>query len=100
MRTVQADLDYILKHSRCPCPTKYDQAAIKEDQYRLQKFRNKRRARKRLTKNEKAEEARCMVRFDSYDKGPEATLRRRRKELETLDLRLRQERRLEIKRRG
>ena len=33
-----------------------------------------------------------MVRFDSYDKGPEATLRRRREELETLDLRLRQER--------
>ena len=92
MRTLQADLDLILKHSLCPCPSRYGHAAIKDDKKQLEICRLKLQAGIALTDIEKTDEAHRRVRFETYANGPEERLRRRREELEVNDRFLRKRR--------
>ena len=66
-------------------PTTYGMTQISEDQLRLADLSAKRENDIPLTESECAEEAHRFTRFDRYAASPEAELRRRRADLQSLD---------------
>ena len=88
IRKLEARAGAILRRLELPCPTQYgvDQAA--KDQERLIELICLREDTA-LTEEQDAEEAHLRMRLDVFRNGPEETARKRRKELEDVEMRSR-----------
>jgi hypothetical protein len=88
---LQARIKEIHESLQCPCPSKYTlkdkfdgadvDGQIPRDYDRVKNLRKRRAAKEVFTPEEDLEEAICMARYDSFEKGPEMAARRRLKEL-------------------
>jgi hypothetical protein len=88
---LEKEQNAITRRLEAASPTSYGMTQIAEDMFRLGFFTTKRENGIPLTENESAEEAHRMTRFERFSHGAEAEARRRRADLDSLDLRLRRD---------
>jgi hypothetical protein len=76
-RNLQARIEEIQRSLQCPCPSKYGVKQIRSDNEWLKIFADRRAQRELFPPEEDLEEARRMVRRDSFRNGPEVMARMR-----------------------
>jgi hypothetical protein len=76
-RNLQARIEKIQRSLQCPCPSKYGVKQIRSDNEWLKIFADRRAQRELFPPEEDLEEARRMVRRDSFRNGPEVMARMR-----------------------